>query len=445
MALIDGEHYLPVIKDALDEIRRTYGEVAVAVFVGGTEKVTEGADLSVLGCPVVMARPDPVKAMDEAIAAARPTLVIDLSDEPIVGYRERMKFASESLARRLPYLGADFRFDPPPAEDVCVKPSLAVIGTGKRVGKTAVSAYACREYDRAGHRPCVVAMGRGGPAEPEVLAGDEIELTPEKLLEAARAGKHAASDYYEDALVSRIPTVGCRRCGGGLAGAPFVSNVLEGAAMANGLDTDFVIFEGSGSSLPPVATDARLAVVGAHQPLDYVGGYFGTYRLLISDAVVITGCEEPLSSPEQVAAMVEAVRSVRPGIPVIRTIFRPQPLGDIVGKNVFLAVTAPVEIGPALQADLEKSHGCRVVGMSHHLSNRPLLREDIAAADAFDVLLTELKAASVDVATEMGLERGAEVVYMDNVPVTVGGDAELSQVLADLAGLAKERFEGVSR
>ena len=67
----------------------------------------------------------------------------------------------------MPYEGADFRFDPPRFEPIGL-PSLAVIGTGKRVGKTAVTGHVARMLARD-RRVVVVAMGRGGPAEPEVV------------------------------------------------------------------------------------------------------------------------------------------------------------------------------------------------------------------------------------------------------------------------------------
>ena len=35
-------------------------------------------------------------------------------------------------------------------------------------------------------------------------------------MEQSEKGVHAASDHWEDALMSRILTIGCRRCGGGM-------------------------------------------------------------------------------------------------------------------------------------------------------------------------------------------------------------------------------------
>ena len=94
-------------------------------------------------------------------------------------------------------------------------PSLAVIGTGKRVGKTAVTGHVARLLARE-RQVVVVAMGRGGPAEPELV---EVRPTVDDLLALSRAGRHAASDHLETAALTGLPTVGCRRCGGGLAGA----------------------------------------------------------------------------------------------------------------------------------------------------------------------------------------------------------------------------------
>jgi cyclic 2,3-diphosphoglycerate synthetase len=238
-------------------------DVVAALLVGGTEKL-RGADE--YGVPLV-------GSLDEVEAE----IVVDLSDEPVLGPRERFLWASRSLALGLPYAGADFRFDPPPLHAVPF-PSLAVTGTGKRVGKTAVATHAARllACDR---RVVVVSMGRGGPPEPELR---ETAPTLDDLVALARAGRHAASDYLETAVFSGVPTVGCRRAGGGLAGAPWDSNVLEGAALAATLDPELVLFDGSGAALPPVDSTARILVTnGDHDVRDGLNAY----RVLVSDLV----------------------------------------------------------------------------------------------------------------------------------------------------------------
>lgn len=408
--------------------------------MGGTEKISEGKNLDFLRFPYVLEK-DPEIGIKRGLLEFKPDVVIDLSDEPIVGYRERLKYASIVLSSGVSYVGADFKFEAPVYHKVSKKPSIALIGTGKRVGKTAVSAYACRVLKNEGFSPCVVAMGRGGPDEPEVIRGGEIELTPDFLLSLSHEGKHAASDHYEDAMMSRITTVGCRRCGGGLVGMPFVSNVLRGAEIANELDEDFVIFEGSGATIPPIATDKCLVTVGAHQPVDYVVGYFGTYRLLISHLVVLTMCEKPMADGRKVELLDKEIRRINPSLKVIWTIFRPKPLKDIAGEKVFLTTTASKLMRETLKGYLEENYGCEVVGISNELSNRLLLRKDLAEHEGkFTLLLTELKAASVDVVTEEGLRLRKEVVYMDNEPITVGGDGELSSLIIELALQAKNVF-----
>ena len=124
-------------------------------------------------------------------------------------------------------------------------------------------------------------MGRGGPPEPEVVT---LPPTVESLLALSRAGRHAASDHLETAIAAAVPTVGCRRCGGGLAGAVGSSNVLEGVSLAATLrPASSCSLDGSGAALPPVAAGRRLLVASAAQPVDVAAGYLNTYRALISD------------------------------------------------------------------------------------------------------------------------------------------------------------------
>jgi len=258
--LIDGEHYPPVVLDAMQSVEQALdAEGVAAAFLGGTEKIKGGTDY---GVPLVKGG-DPVSAVERALSEYAVEVVVDLSDEPVIGYRERMRIASLVLYAGARYLGSDFDLKPPEFHPVSTKPSLAVIGTGKRVGKTAVSGYLARLLAGEGFDPGVVSMGRGGPPHPEVIEGRKLEVGSEYLLEALARGAHAASDYYETAALSRVTTVGCRRCGGGLAGEPFVSNVVEGAAIANGLETGVTIFDGSGAAMPPVRVERRVLVAGA--------------------------------------------------------------------------------------------------------------------------------------------------------------------------------------
>ncbi|HEY3182261.1 MAG TPA: hypothetical protein VGJ77_05440 [Gaiellaceae bacterium] len=369
VALIDGEHYVSVVRDALAEL--PYDFVG-AILVGGTEKLRGGEDY---GVPLV-------QDFGEA------DLVVDLSDEPVLGPAERMRWASRALAAGLPYVGADFRFDPPAFEPFEL-PSIAVIGTGKRVGKTAVTGHLTRLLARD-RDVVVVAMGRGGPAEPEVI---ESPPTVDDLLALSRSGRHAASDHLETAALCGVPTIGCRRAGGGLAGQVFTSNMLAGARLAAERQPDVVVFDGSGAAIPPIATDRRVLVVGGAQDAD---AYLNTYRRLISDVVVAVNCV--------VEGAISASLRLRPV----------EPLDGRVA--VFTAGGTDVS---HLDAD--------VVHCSASLADRDRLREELARVDA-DTYVVELKAAAIDVVAEHARAAGRRVVLAGNDVVAPGLDEALLQL-----------------
>jgi len=415
VAVIDGEHYAPVVRDALAEMEH---DVVGAFLVGGSEKLRGGEDY---GVPLF-------HDLGEALAATAPDLVLDLSDEPVLGPRERFLLASRVLAEGLPYVGADFRFDPPRLEPFPL-PSLSIAGTGKRVGKTAVAGHAARLL-AAEHDLVIVAMGRGGPPEPE-LAERPPELAD--LLALSRAGRHAASDYLEDAALAGVVTVGARRAGGGLAGQPFASNVAEAAALAAARSPGLVLFEGSGSALPPIATDRRILVVSARQAPELVTGYLNAYRLLVSDLVVLTGADDAAAVREHRSA----IAAVAPALPVVATTLRPRPVAPIDGRTIAVFTTAPLDSHPAIAAHLEAEYGARVQLVSGSLARRPELLSELATVDA-DLLAVELKAAAIDVVAEAADAQGRELVLLDNQVVPLPGE-ELDEQIRALAAAATER------
>jgi cyclic 2,3-diphosphoglycerate synthetase len=375
--VIDGEHYPDVVREALAAL--PYEFVGV-MLVGGTEKLRGVPDY---GVPLV------TEPGDAEIA-------VDLSDEPVLDPQTRLHLASRFLADGLPYVGADFRFDPPTFHPFDV-PSLAVIGTGKRVGKTAVTGAVARALARD-RRIVVVAMGRGGPAAPELI---ETPPTLDDLVALSRSGRHAASDHLETAVLAGVPTIGCRRAGGGMAGAPFTSNVVEGAALAATLAPDVVVFDGSGASLPPIDVDARVLV--AH---DVVSG-LNPYRVLISDVV--------LTMSEQVADDVRAL-----GKQAIRFGMRLRPV-EPLGERVAIFTTGSVPF--------DHLHG--VVFASRNLSDRIALAEDLRSVEA-DTFVVELKAAAIDIVAEAALERGVKLVFADNEVVPLPGEPDLDELFRGL-------------
>lgn len=366
VALVDGEHYPPVVRDALASLPY---EWVGAIVVGGTEKLREGADWGV-----------PLRS-DFGDAE----VVVDLSDEPVLGPAARFHWVSRALAAGLPYVGADFRFDPPRFEPFGL-PSVAVIGTGKRVGKTAVTTHLARLLARD-RDVVVVAMGRGGPARPELV---EAPPTVDDLVALARTGRHAASDHLEIAALAGVPTIGCRRAGGGLAGQVFVSNVLEGARLAEARRPDIVVFDGSGAAIPPVAVDRRVLVTGTGHDVE---AFLNPYRRLVSDLVISIGCDAEGA---------------------LRADLRLQAVAALEGRvAVFTA-------GPAGVDHLD----AEVVHVSTALADRGRLREELARVNA-DMYLVEIKAAGIDVVAEHALAHGARVVFAVNELVGDGVDEAL--------------------
>jgi cyclic 2,3-diphosphoglycerate synthetase len=403
VAVIDGEHYAPVVRDALAALPYEFAAVWVA---GGVEKLRGGEDY---GVPVT-------SGLEAAVAEHEPEVVVDLSDEPVLGPRERFRIASRVLALGLPYVGSDFRFDPPDFTPFPL-PSLAVIGTGKRVGKTAVTCHLARLLSRD-REVVVVAMGRGGPPGPEVA---EVRPTLERLLELSREGRHAASDYLETAALAGVVTIGCRRCGGGLAGSPGESNVLAGAALAADRAPDLVVFDGSGASIPPVEVGARVLVTSASQPPEVATGYLNAYRILISDLVVATG-----GGGEELE---RAIAEVKPGVPVLPAELRPRPERSVAGRRVAFFTTAPASVHETLARHLRESHGGEVVHVSGNLARRAELRAELERVDA-EVYLVEIKAAAIDVVAEAALTRGIEVAFADNELVPTGDQSIDAELLA---------------
>lgn len=449
LALVDGEHYPPVIRHALDTLRREEGlEFVAAVFLGGTEKMKSADALDQIGIPVVH-EPVLLRGVERGLAEYRPQVVIDLSDEPITGYAERFAYAAAALAHGAAYRGADFEFRPPRFERVTARPSLAVFGTGKRIGKTAVSGYLARWLRDQGLPPVVVAMGRGGPETPEIVDGAAQPLDVDSLLRASRAGQHASSDHFENALLSQVTAVGSRRCGGGLAGAPYVSNVVEAGRVADRLAPRALLFDGSGAAIPPVVVDRRVLIMGAHQKLETLRGYFGPYRIRIADVVLLTMCEEPMADATRVAEIRAAVAAINPRARCIETVFRPRPAyaGTLAGRRVFLALTAPESMGPTLVSHLESTYKMHVVGTSHALADRKRLREDLGRGLAAkpDVVLTEIKAASIDVVAEAATAAAVAVGFLDNIPVARDPAVDLSAWLAAALDLEPLRVRAAAQ
>jgi cyclic 2,3-diphosphoglycerate synthase len=400
VALIDGEHHPSVVRDALDQLDRERG-LAGVVFCGGEEK----AGRAVLDAAAEhYGRAVETGAPEAALRtlAAPGMAVVDLADEPVLTPTRKLELAALALHLGMSYESPGLVLDPPPYASVEFGgPKLAVIATGKRTGKTAVAGHWARLLRDRGARPVIVSMGRGGPPEPQLArAGTGLD----DLLAIAEAGRHAASDYLEDAVLAGVDAVGCRRVGGGLAGQPFESNVAEGAALAVAQDPGAIVFEGSGSCIPPVVVDRTACIVGS---VEAAVRELGPYRLLRSDLLLAAAGlgRDALRELERFG-----------GGRTVRFELRPEPAEPLPdGARVALFTTA---VGPW--------EGLDTVVASPNLARRSLLEADLerARAEGCDVYLTELKAAAIDTVAMHARRDGARVVFVRNRPVGVDADLD---------------------
>ena len=335
------------------------------------------------------------------------TAVVDLADEPVLAAGAKLRLASLALHLGLAYETPTESFDQPRYERLDFAGRvLAVIGTGKRTGKTAVAGHLAEVLRERGRAPAIVSMGRGGPPDPVVAPPD---ITLENLEALAAAGRHAASDYLEDAVLARVPTVGCRRVGGSLAGVPFETNMTEGARVAaklKGVDT--LILEGSGACVPPVEADATVCIVG--DPADALGA-LGPYRLLRADLVLAMR-----DVPGELVDLCPA--------DVVRVRLEPEPAEELPGG----ARVAFFSTGGG------EPNGLEPLVASRNLARRQALEEDLkrAADERCDVYLTELKAAAIDTVAVHARRAGARVVFVRNRVVADG--VNLDELLGGLVG-----------
>jgi cyclic 2,3-diphosphoglycerate synthase len=389
IVLVDGEHHPPLVREALDRLDR---EIAGVIFCGGEEKLPPGPLDGHYGRPVDV---EPEVALRKL--APRATTVVDLADEPVLDPQRRLWLAAYALHLGLAYEAPGVRLDPPRYEPVPFDgPKLGVIASGKRTGKTAIAGHWARLLAERGLEPVIVCMGRGGPPEPQVApAGIGLD----ELIAISESGEHAASDYLEDAALAGVRTVGCRRVGGGLAGEPAESNVREGGALAASLEPHVLLFEGSGSAIPPVEVDRTLCIAGARAIED-----LGAYRLLRADLILL---------PDFAGhGPVEGIRFA----------LRAEPVEPVPGDaRVALFTTG----APSCE-------GVEPVVSSENLARRSALEADLesAAAAGCDLYLTELKAAAIDTVAMAARERGARVVFVRNRPVGLDGD--LDEALVNL-------------
>jgi len=177
-----------------------------------------------------------------------------------------------------------------------------------------------------------------------------------------------------------------------------------------------------------VATGRRVLVADASTEPELLAGYLNTYRILVSDLVVLSNAEA--GSPRDLRDAVAGVKDV----PVVAAVLRPRPAGPVAGRSVALFTTAQPSCHERLAGHLRTEHGADVVHVSGNLARRDALREELAHIEA-ETYLIEIKAAAIDVVAEAAEQRGIECVFVDNER-PLEGEPDLDAELLALAEAA---------
>lgn len=424
IVIADGEHYPAVIIDLITALKREGWDIRGVALVGGSEKLREAPNY---GVPHVSGDV-PAIVVVNALESFGGSWVIDLSDEPALVFEQRARVIGAVAAANAGYIGSELVIHSPTFSP-CNVPSIAVIGTGKRIGKTAIAGHLARVVDKAlDGEVVVVAMGRGGPGDPVVVPKGDGAVTVERLLEISRSGMHAASDYLEDAALTGCTTVGCRRGGGGVLGVPVTSNVPAGGVVAENLGAAVVIYEGSGSCIPPVDVNRTLLIASTERPRDLFED-FGSYRIGRADVVLVVGDDASVGE-----AAVARLAIEYPRVKAYAVALRPYAMDDLTNRKVAVFTTAP-EFTAGHYRALVKDSEATLASISHSLAHRPTLRDDVAKAISLgvDTFAVEVKAAAIDVVAEVASENAIDVVLLDNRPECHRSDITIDDVLRDFA------------
>ena len=353
VALIDGEHYAPVVRDAL---------ARASVRVGRRDPRRRHREA---------ARRRRLRRAARRRLRRRGASSSTSRTSPCSGRPSASAGPSRALAAGLPYVGADFRFDPPASRAV-----RAAVDRGDR--------HRQARREDGGHGAPRAAAGprprrrrrRDGPRRPGRAGGDRGAAVGRRARRALALGAACGVGPSRDRSArrradDRLPPRGRRARRGGLH-----VERLAGARLAAARAPDVVVFDGSGAAIPPIDVDRRVLVVGTGHDVD---AYLNLYRRLISDLVVASAATSPARSARAAAAR------------------RPAPLEGRVA--VFTAGATPTS-----RISTPTSCTSRRISPTARLCGASSTRLDA------DTYLVELKAAAIDVVAEHALAHGKRVV-----------------------------------
>ena len=435
LVLVDGEHYPPVTRWGIEAARDRGFESSARCFWGASRR--SGREAPDLGVPVRRAGDDRV-ALAEAIDEWAPRGVLDLSDEPVVGYRERMELAAVALARGVRTSGRTSGSTRPSTARRSPRPTLAVIGTGKRTGQ---------DRDRRGGRP-----DRGRPRARSRGRGDGSGRTRRAAGGRGRdRAPRASRSSWCGAASTRPPTtwrmalttgVTTSAPGGpGGAGRPPDGDERprggRAGRRARGRGRDRR--RGAGRPSPSMPWDAGILVVPAACRPSTWAATSGPLRLLLSDLVVVTMAAGP-AGLENLPHLRSHVERLHADAAAHRDRLRATATWRTCRVRGCSSPPRPRRRSPPGRSTLlQAAHRMpRWWGGAHRLADRAGLAEDLERPGGYDVFLTELKAAAVDIGERAGPRRGGGG-RVHGQPAVAVDVTDLDTALGEVLDLARER------
>jgi cyclic 2,3-diphosphoglycerate synthase len=477
VVLIDGVHKPDNSINGVEQLVKKHGFKPVRmVWIGGTEKMKDPESFKqefkqAFGVEVIMegdpdtGRADPVAGMHVALEPRDIDIVVQLSGSPQVNRRLMNRFASVAVGYGAAYIAGGTVFAEDTGNLEAEKPSEGLYATDKRVGKTTFGIYIAalmsglRQIDTP-WSSITITHSRGGPPAPPVLAiyndphdgKDPFKMSlediygrrfqPEFLERLLDFGLHGASDVYEDAMilseylsiyeatgkeVPKMHVVGCRRAGAGYFHEFAVSNVELGLKAANTSGGDFILHEGSGGEHPPARVDGTITLVPSDTDQELLHDFPG---LDTTDLIILAHCQPETADAATMDSVERIIGERNNKVPVVRTLFEPEVMADpsevaaeIKGKRAACFTTAPQIVEKRLAEALVNEYELSSVKMGFSLTRDKAMRVEIdelmAAKDAPEVFLMEIKARGVEGAKYVREKYGMPVFYVNNVPKQV--------------------------
>ena len=379
---------------------------------GGTEKLPRRLRLR---------RPGSTTSSRRRLRELEPELVLDLSDEPVLGPRGAVPGCRAVCSRPgSPYAGADFRFEPPELEAV---PAALAGGVRDRQA---------RRQDRCvcAHRAAALARSRchcggDGPGR----AGDARGRRGRRRASTSCWRSRAQAVTRRPTISRSPPSPASSRSAAGAAAVGWLGPLQprtfkpgQSWRCTGGPELRRLRRQRRGDSAgrdrQARARHEHLRPTGPRDRLPERVPHPARRPRARDDG----GCVDPHE------ALADAIREVKPDVTVIAVGFRPRPLASIDGKRVAYFTTAAPSAARGGSPRIWAEYGAEVIHVSGNLADRPALQRELETVDA-DVYLTEIKAAGIDVVAEAGAKRGVEIVLAANDLVHCPGQPELDPAL----------------